>query len=120
MRLSDLLVSIVALVTLVPALVLVRPALARRLYGLELTRATPEVALVVRHRAAFFGITGLLLLASCALPSLRRGALVLSILSKLAFVVLAYRSGALRSVARIDVALLALLGTAAWLDEHAG
>lgn len=124
-RVHPVLVSLslagVGLVTLVPAIVLVAPTASRRLYALDLDAQATAVRVIVRHRAVFFGATGALLLASIALPAWRPPAILIATVTKLAFVVLAWREApddaALRRIAAVDVALLALLTAATLVAE---
>lgn len=113
---ADALVALVALVTAIPSLVAVRPALATRLYALDPATLSPPVATIVEHRAIFFGVVAVLLAVSIGVHAWRAPALFAAITSKLAFVALARKHGTLAAIARTDVVLLALLGAAAALD----
>lgn len=113
---ADVLIALVAFVTAVPSLVALRPVLAQRLYALDVASLAPTIAAIVEHRAVFFGVVAALLAISLGLESWRAPALFAAIASKLAFVVLARKHGALAAIARTDVVLLVMLGGAAALD----
>lgn len=119
--LAALLLAIVALVTLVPALVAIAPVASQRLYALALRDEAASVRVIVRHRAVFFGATGAMLLASIALPAWRPPAIALAAFTKLAFVLLARleapTDAALRRIAYVDLALVAALLLAGGLGE---
>ncbi|MEX0346275.1 MAG: hypothetical protein AB3N20_15230 [Rhizobiaceae bacterium] len=93
-----------------------------RLYGMRFE--SPEVVLLLRHRAVLFGMLGLLLLAAAFVPGLRAIAVLAAAVSILSFLVLAGLPGNRpEAIARIIyadwLALVAMLPTV-YLIFHAG
>lgn len=83
---------------------------AERLYALYGLRAeTPDMLLLLRHRAVLFGILGTAFIAAAFLPTWRVPAAVAALASMLAFIALALLgepvNAALRRVLWVDVAL---------------
>jgi hypothetical protein len=111
----------VGLLHLYPAIGVLGAARLEALYGIPVTSA--DLELLLRHRAATFGMLGALLLAAAWHPPLRAIALIAGIVSMGAFVVLALPlSGHGPAVARVfwaDVAGLALLLLASVLQARA-
>lgn len=81
------------------------------LYGI--TVDGPDLAILMRHRAALFGIVGLFLVAAAVRASLRNAALLVALASVSSFLVLALMSGRynpqIARVVAVDAAALALL-----------
>lgn len=103
-----------AILHLLPATGVVGSRQLRRLYGV--TAATPDLAILLRHRALQFALIGVLSLAAVWVPSLRAVAAIALTVSMLGFVLIARSepggNAPLRRIAGID--LLALLPLAAW------
>ena len=97
--------------------VLSRGALTRA-YGIDVS--TPELAILLRHRAALFAVVGLLLIAAAFRPELRLSAGLIGQFSMLSFVWIWWRerspSPHLRRVAAIDVAAAVMLNIAMLLE----
>jgi hypothetical protein len=88
-----------------------------RLYGLDFS--TPDLEILMRHRAVLFGMLGVLLCAAAFKPALRKLALLAGLASVVSFLVLAFSVGGYgEGVARIvtaDWVALACLALAAVL-----
>ena len=110
------------LMLLVPAIIHLLPlsgalgaAALTRLYGLDFS--SPDLELLMRHRAVLFGMLGVLLLAAAWRPSLRPVALLAGLGSVLSFLVLAqlvagYGDAVGRIVLADGVALACLVAAA--------
>lgn len=103
-----------AIIHLLPAMGVAGSRQLRRLYGIAVE--TPDLAILLRHRALQFALLGVLSLAAAFMPSLRTLAALALAISMLGFVLIARSEpgggASLRRVARID--LVALLPLAAW------
>ena len=88
------------------------------LYGIAID--SPDLQILMRHRAVLFGLLGIYLLAAAFIPALQPSALAVGLISVLSFLLLAWTTeGYNASIARVVavdlVALVALLiGTAAY------
>ena len=104
---------------LVPATAVLSRRRIEELYGI--TVADPDVELLLRHRALFFGLLGVALIGGAARPRYRRPALLSGVVGLGSFVGLAYSidgsNGALVRVARVDIGLLGTLAAAAALTR---
>ncbi len=78
----------VGLLHLVPAVGVLGGATLERLYGAG--PLSPELELLLRHRAVLFGVLGALLVAAAWRPTLRTAAVIAGLVSMLAFVWLAW------------------------------
>ncbi|WP_300035692.1 hypothetical protein [uncultured Roseobacter sp.] len=79
----------------------------QRLYGVE--GSTPDLELLLRHRAILFGLLGAFLIYASVKPSVQTIALVGALISVGSFVLLGWRDGSSAQINRvvwIDVALL--------------
>lgn len=106
-----------AIIHLLPATGVIGSRHLQRLYGVA--TQTPDLAILLRHRALQFALLGVLSLAAAFVPSLRILAAIALAASMLGFVLIARSesggSAPLRRVARIDgVALLPLAAWAIW------
>ncbi len=114
----DVLVSglylLVALVNALPVVGVISGDRLRAMYGVELS--SPDLVLLMRHRAVLFGIVAALLAMASVQPELRVVAAGAGFVSMLSFVGLAGLSGPvgrpLRRVVIIDVAASIVLGVA--------
>jgi hypothetical protein len=93
-----------------------------RLYGLDFS--TPDLEILMRHRAVLFGMLGVLLCAAAFKPALRKLALLAGLASVVSFLVLAfsvggYGEGVARIVTADWVALICLVGAAGLLRWRA-
>ena len=105
----------VGLLHLLPVVGVLGPAQLQRLYGVEVD--TPDLTLLLRHRAVLFGIVGCLLISATVVRAWEMPALVVAFVSVGSFLVLAPPAGtthpAVRRVIVADqVAHVALLGAA--------
>ena len=85
----------------------------RRLYGIG--DMTPDLDLLLRHRAVLFGLLGAFLLYAAFKPSLQTVALIGALTSVGTFVILGWREGLSSEINRvfwIDVALIVPLTVA--------
>jgi hypothetical protein len=105
----------VALINLAPVVMVVSARRVEVMYGVRIE--SPDLAILLRHRAILFGIVGALILASVFVAGLRLPAMLAAAVSMLSFVVLALLVGgygaAIRRVVVMDVIGLALLLAAA-------
>lgn len=87
------------------------------LYGVQVR--DPDIEILLRHRAVFFGLVALLLGASAFHPPLRTQALGVGIASVGSFLLVAWQVGgcnaSLQRVVQVDVLALAALAVAALL-----
>lgn len=99
---------------LLPAVGVAGPTWLARLYDVEVE--DPDIALLLRHRAALFGIVGVVLLAGAVSSTVTALALAVGLASTVTFLVLAGAGAgpnpALRRVAAIDVPLAIALAVA--------
>lgn len=110
-----ILLLVVAVIHLVPLSGALGAAALTRLYGLDFS--SPDLEILMRHRAVLFGMLGLLLLAAAWRPTLRPMALLAGLASVLSFLVLAqvvggYGDGVGRIVLADGVALPCLVAAA--------
>ncbi len=109
---------LVALVHLVPALALFRPALITRLYGL---RADDPLFALMHHRAALFLAVLIACLWAAFDPAGRQLATVVAATSMLSFLllyVLYGRPASLKTIAAVDLVGLLPLAWAGWHAFH--
>lgn len=82
------------------------------LYGIQI--GSPDLQILLQHRAILFGIVGALLIAAIFVPTLRPAAMIAGAVSMVSFIVIAaavggYNSWLSRVVAADIVGLLALV-----------
>ncbi len=123
--LSTVLLLIVGIVNLLPASGALSTRRLQALYGVVLE--DPNLVILMRHRAALFGIVGILLVASAFHASLQPLALTVGLVSMLSFVLIAYLVGGynaeLQRVVLIDLVASALLlgaGLASYMAHARG
>jgi hypothetical protein len=116
---------IVGIVNLLPISGALSANYLEKLYGVALE--DPNLIILMRHRAALFGIVGALLIISAFRPSLQPLGLAAGLISMLSFVVVACLVGdynaELQRVAIADLAASALLvgaGLATWSARRRG
>ena len=80
-----------AIIHLLPLSGVLGAAALTRLYGLDFS--SPDLEILMRHRALLFGMLGVLLLAAAWRPALRPVALLAGLTSVLSFLVLAQLVG---------------------------
>lgn len=112
----SVLLSVVAIIHLLPMVGVLGAARLRRLY--QVPADEPNLELLLRHRAVLFGLLGGLLLAAAFRPELTTVGLVAGFVSVVSFLGLARPVGAgltgeLRRVVRADQVALACLVAAA-------
>lgn len=116
-RIGQALLAGVGMAHLLPAAGALSRERVERLYGVTLT--DPDLALLMRHRAAFFGLVGLGLILGSVVPRWLTPTLVAAGVSLLAYVGMATAADnpneELQRIARVDVALLIALALSALL-----
>lgn len=102
---------IVGLINFTPVVGLRSGFFLAQAYGIE--EPTGNVLILLRHRAAMFGIVGGLIIAAALFPALQVAAVVVAYASMLSFVVLAMGQGGygeqIRKVVIIDLGAILLL-----------
>lgn len=111
--------TIVGLINFTPLLGIVSNEVLVSLYAVDIT--SPDMSLLLRHRAALFGIVGGYILMAAFKPSHRPVATNMAFASMLSFMVLYLMIDAentkLAGVFRIDVIAVILLALAALLER---
>ncbi|MFT6396944.1 MAG: hypothetical protein ACJAYU_001688 [Bradymonadia bacterium] len=109
---------IAGVANVVPAAGILSRGALTRAYGVDVS--TPELAVLLRHRAALFAVVGVLLLVAAFRPDLRLVAGLAGQFSMLSFVWIWWRersaSPQLRQIAAIDVAAAVILNVAMLLE----
>ncbi len=109
--LVTLLLAAVGIVHLVPASGLFGNDALAKLYGIVIT--TPDLEILMRHRAVLFGVVGGLLLAAAFIPRLQATAIVVGLISVASFIwltiVVGDASPALERIVHVDIVALAAL-----------
>ena len=109
---------IAGLINFVPLAGVTGDALLQSSYGIEI--ASPDLSLLLRHRAVLFGIVGGLLLVAAFKPSLRTVASVCGMISMASFAILYGTIGPeapqLKGVLRADIVGIVVLGAAIFLN----
>ncbi len=112
--LVTLLLAAVGIVHLVPASGFFGNDSLARLYGITIT--SPDLEILMRHRAVLFGIVGGVLLAAAFAPRLQPMAIIAGLISVASFLWVAASVGnygpAIARVVQVDVAALAALALA--------
>jgi hypothetical protein len=113
------------LVNLLPVIGVVSVNRLQELYGVVLE--DPNLIILMRHRAALFGIVGALLVVAAFDTPLRTFALAAGLISMLSFVLIAFLVGGynteLRRVVTVDLvasALLVVAGIAHYVGNRGG
>ncbi|KUL93606.1 hypothetical protein DK26_22570 [Bosea sp. WAO] len=83
--------AVAGIVNLLPTIGVAGVGWLRSLYGFEI--ASPDLEILLRHRALLFGIIGVLLLAAAISPGLRGVAVLVASASMASFVVIALLVG---------------------------
>jgi len=103
------------IINLLPTVGVAGAGWLRSLYGFEIT--SPDLEILLRHRAVLFGILGALLLAAAVSPGLRDTAVTVAGASMASFIVIALVVGgygpAIRKVVIADIIGLLALAPAA-------
>jgi len=111
---------IVGLINFAPLMGIASNDMLASLYAIEIN--SPDMSLLLRHRAALFGIVGGYILVAAVRPSHRPVATVMAFASMLSFMVLYLLIGPannkLVGVFRIDVVAVILLIAAVILDRR--
>lgn len=115
-RLVAALLLLVALIHWLPVSAVLGGEWLVRLYGIK--PETPDLAILLRHRAVLFALVGSVLVAAAFHPPWRGLALLMGLASVLSFLLIAWLEGGgsapIQRVVRVDViALVALLAAAA-------
>ena len=102
---------VVGLINFLPVAGMVSSQAIAKAYGID--EPSADCALLLRHRAALFGIVGGFIMVSAFYPPLQLAAVIMAYLSMLSFVLLARMVGpigaSLARVRNIDVAASVLL-----------
>lgn len=108
-------ILLLAVIHLLPLSGVLGAARLQTLYGIGIE--SPELAILMRHRAVLFGLIGMALLASLFKPALQDAALIAAAVSVVSFLVIALTTGgynsAIARVVAVDGLALAALGVAA-------
>ncbi len=116
---GSLLLAAVGLLNLAPGIIALAPSQLATAYGV--VDADVTTTLLLRHRAVMLALLGSALVAAAAVPRWRKPVLVVAMIGKTSFITLvATTTGAhpeLTTVARADVAALAVLAVAALLTR---
>ena len=112
MKPNKLILLVVGLINLFPLIGVISASQINQLYGIQID--SPDLVVLMRHRAILFGLLGAFIIYSAFRQSLQSVACIAGLLSMMAFVLLAFASGnvnaELNKVALIDaVASIALL-----------
>lgn len=110
---------IVGLINFAPLMGIASDTVLASLYGVDI--ASPDLSLLLRHRAALFGIVGGYILISAFKPNHRPVATIMAFASMLSFLalylIIGPESSKLIGVFRIDVVAVVLLIAAVILDR---
>jgi hypothetical protein len=102
---------IAAIIHLLPAAGMAGPAMLQRLYGLE--TASPDLLIMMQHRALLFLLLGLFLLIAAFRPAWQPAAIIAGLISACGFVVFAKMIGdyspAIARVVMFDLVAVAAL-----------
>ena len=82
---------VVGLINISPVIGVLSADQLSRLYGVSLD--SPELTILMRHRALLFGLLGALIIASAFRPALQLLACMAGLVSMLGFIVIAYSVG---------------------------
>ena len=111
--------AIVGLINFAPLMGIASDSLLASLYAVEI--ASPDMSLLLRHRAALFGIVGGYILIAAFKPNHRPVATVMAFASMLSFMalylIIGPENSKLISVFRIDAVAVVLLTAAFFLDR---
>jgi hypothetical protein len=109
-KIISVLLTVVAVIHLLPLAGVLGPAKLRQLYGLPFDE--PNLLVLMQHRAVLFGLLGVFLLVSAFRPVWTVPALVAGFVSVISFLVLAYAAGSVNpQLARVVIADWAALGS---------
>lgn len=118
-HITTALFTIVGLINCAPLMGITGDSMLASLYAVDV--ASPDISLLLRHRAALFGIVGGYILISAFRPKHRPAATIMGFASMLSFMLLYLMIGAestkLAGVFRIDVVAVILLAIATLLDR---
>jgi hypothetical protein len=109
-KIISVLLTVVAVIHLLPLAGVLGPAKLRQLYGLPFDE--PNLLVLMQHRAVLFGLLGVFLLVSAFRPVWTVPALVAGFVSVISFLVLAYAAGSVNpQLARVVIADWTALGS---------
>jgi len=116
------LLLVAGIINVIPVIGVISPARLEALYGVPMS--DPNLAILMRHRAALFGILGGFMIAAAFAPAMQVAALTAGLISMISFLVIALAtggySGLLRKVVIADViGIIAAVGAAAALAMSA-
>lgn len=118
-HITTLLFVIVGLINFTPLIGVIGQARLESLYGIEIT--SPDMLLLLRHRAVLFGIVGGYILVAALKPALRNSASIMGYLSMISYVVLVNIGPATNAhidrVMQIDLVAILLLTGAVIFDR---
>ncbi len=117
---ATILFAIVGLINFAPLMGIASDAMLTSLYAVEVS--SPDMSLLLRHRAALFGIVGGYILFAAFRPTHRPVATVMAFASMVSFLALYLMIGPennkLIGVFRIDIVAVVLLAAAVLLDRR--
>ncbi len=110
---------IAGIIHLLPVSGVISSTQLERLYGITLDPGNADLLLLLRHRAALFGVVGLMFLLGAWRPEMRQVAGILGLLSMGSYVILGWGSQnpALTRVWWIDVVLIVVIGVALAIEH---
>ncbi len=112
-KVASIILFIVGIINLVPIIVFFDPTKTVKLYGVSIEGES--LTILMRHRGVLLGLVGLLLIFAAVKPEFRVFAIVLALISKLAFIFLVFIASSytneVKQVALIDVGAIVLLLT---------
>lgn len=119
-RLVSVLYLVVGLINFTPVLGILGQERLAKFYGVKVT--SPDLLLLLQHRALLFGIIGGLILVSVVRHELRKLAATMGFISMVGYIILAFSVGAVNDalikVAYYDIGALFLLMAALILQRQ--
>jgi hypothetical protein len=110
-KIASIILFIVGIINILPIIVFFDAAQTVKLYGVPIQGES--LLILMRHRGVLLGIVGIALIIAAFKPQFRILAITLALISKFAFIFLAFTSpdytSEIRQVALIDVGAIVLL-----------
>lgn len=110
-KIISALLLLVGLINFIPVIGVISSAKISQLYGVNFT--SPELELLLRHRAVLLGIVGLFMMAAALVPALQLTSIAMGMASMLSFIIIMQQVGSvnpeLSRVAAVDWIAIALL-----------
>ncbi len=110
-KIASIILFIVGIINILPVIVFFDAAQTVKLYGIPIDGES--LLILMRHRGVLLGLVGAMLIYAAFKPEFRLFAVALALISKLAFIFLAFTApnytSQIRQVALIDVGAIVLL-----------